>query len=876
MKNVLAYSIIFCLIAVQTPLLSFPASGMTSTGIFKKKKKTPDVEQADSLKNKPSDYEKIAGKDSVVRQGLFLIHKNKGDFYFEIPLPLLERDLLVVNKILKAPPALTEAGVNRGINYENKLIRFELDREDKKLNIRAVEPLPHFPEGDAIGQSVRENFISSLIESFPVEAYNKDSSAVVVKVNPVYNGTETSLNNVFNQINLGTAAIKNLSKIISARAFENNVAVLSELTTKVTEGNASIYITVEVSSSLALLPEKPMTGRFESNRIGYFTTARTCFSDRQHQMENRRLITRWRLEPKPEDTSAYRNGTLVEPAKPIVFYIDTSTPKQWRKYIREGVESWQTAFECAGFRNAILVRELPDSVRAGSDDLNYSVITYVASPKVNAMGPSVYDPRSGEIIEADIIWWHNVLSMLQKWITVQTGAANPDARTLPLPEELMGEAIRFVACHETGHTLGLRHNMMGSSAFPTDSLRSKTFTGRMNSTSASIMDYARYNYVAQPADGVTHFAPNIGPYDLLAIEYGYRWTGNDQPEADAAMLFDLLDRHPGQLYKYSEAQDARDVVDPRAQSEDLGDDPVASSQFGIANLKRIMPQLIEWTKTGEQQQSYEETGRLYNAVINQWNNYLYHVLANIGGLYMENITLDDGQKRYTFVEKEKQQASLRFLLREVLADQQWLFGTPVNAYVFPMQNTPDGYLENAPSLLLKNAQSYIFWDLLENKRLTRMLENESLNGAAAFTVVELLESIHRHIFGVTERGAVPTLSERSLQKGLVDALISAVAKENITREKKKLRDEHPFFDRQPPLCSHQACDEQAAGEHALTKAPNFYGSYADRISDAVSMKRGELLRIRDLLEKRRQTVDTASRYHYKDIILRINTALGIQ
>ncbi|MDR2627993.1 MAG: zinc-dependent metalloprotease, partial [Dysgonamonadaceae bacterium] len=821
-------------------------------------------------------YKKIVGKETVTQQGLFIIHKNKSDFYFEVPLRLLGRDLLVVNKILKVPQALNEAGVNRGINYENRLVRFELDKEDKKLKIRSIEPMPDYPEEDVIGQSVRENFISPLIESLSVEAYNSDSSAVLVKVNDIYNGTETSINNVFNQINLGTSAIKNLSKVISAKPYENNVAVTSELTTKVTEGNSSIYITLEIISSLVLLPEKPMTGRFESNRIGYFTTSRIFFSDRQQQIEKHRLITRWRLEPKAEDIAAYRNGVLVEPVQPIVFYIDTSTPKQWRKYIKEGIESWQAAFERAGFKNAIFVRELPDSIRADSDDINYSVVTYVASPKINAMGPSICDPRSGEIIEADIIWWHNVLSMLQKWIIVQTGAANPAARTLPLQEEQMGEAIRFVACHEAGHSLGLRHNMMGSWAFPTDSLRSKTFTDLMKATSSSIMDYARYNYVAQPDDSVTHFAPNIGPYDLLAIEYGYRWTGNDRPEADADMLLNLLDRHSGRLYKYSEAQDSRNVIDPRAQSEDLGDDPVKSSRLGIANLKRIMPHLAEWTKTGEKGQSYEETGRLYAAVIAQWNNYLYHALANIGGIYMENITMDDEQKRYTFVEKEKQRDALRFLLKEALSNQQWLFGTPINQYVFPMQRTPDGYLENAPSLLLKNTQSYIFWDLLENKRLTRMLENENLNGENAFPVTELLESVHQHIFGVSEKGAIPNPSERSLQKGLVDALILSVSKENTSKEKKKLMDEYLSSSPQEVLCSCHAHDLQEPGKQALTKAPNFYSSYAERISDAISMKRGELLRIKDLLEKRQQTGDTASKYHYKDIILRINTALGIQ
>ncbi|MDR2683008.1 MAG: zinc-dependent metalloprotease, partial [Dysgonamonadaceae bacterium] len=595
------------------PFSSFAESNALAIGIFNKKKKEPEVKEDDKNKSESINYEKIVGAETFTQQGLFLVHKNKNDFYFEIPLYLLGRDMLVINKMQKVPRALTDAGVNRGINYENKLIRFELDEENKKLKIRAVEPMPAYPEEDAIGKSVRENFISSLIESLAIETYNKDSSAVVVKVNDIYNGTETSINNVFNQINLGTSAIKNLSKIIAANAYDNNVAVVSELTTKVTEGNNSIYVSVEVISSLLLLPEKPMTGRYENNRIGYFTTPQIFFSDKQQQIEDRRWITRWRLEPKTEDRTAYLNGALVEPAKPIRFYIDTSTPPQWRKYIKEGVESWQVAFERAGFKKAILVEEIPDSVRAGADDVNYSVITYVASPKINAMGPSVYDPRSGEIIEADIIWWHNVASMLQKWIVIQTGAANPAARSLPLPEELMGEAIRFVACHETGHSLGLRHNMMGSWAFPTDSLRSQTFTDRMNSTSASIMDYARYNYVAQPGDQVSHFAPNIGPYDLLAIEYGYRWTGNDRPEADADLLLDLLGKHTGRLYKYSEAQDARGTIDPRAQNEDLGDDPVKSSQLGIDNLKRIMPHLIEWTKTGKKGQNYEEAGRLYNA-----------------------------------------------------------------------------------------------------------------------------------------------------------------------------------------------------------------------------------------------------------------------
>ncbi len=879
MRCIFSLSVVILLLLSQPVFFSHAYSDNRGiTNIFKKKKKeSKDSEsKKDSTETKLKAYKEIVGAGTQTQDGMFRVHKKKNDYYFEIPSHLLNRDLLVINKMQKVPQALNDAGVNKGINYENQLIRFERNNDENKLMVRAITPVPLYPEGDAIGQSVRDNFISPLIDGFKIEAFNADSSAVLIKINDIYNGTETSINNVFNSINLGTSAIKNLSRIVSAKAFQNNVAVLSELTTKVTEGASTIYVSVEVSSSIVLLPEKPMVARYENNKVGYFTTPQTFFSDKQQQMEERKLITRWRMEPKEEDVQAYLSGTLVEPQKPILFYIDSSTPPQWRKYIKEGVENWQVAFERAGFKNAIIATELPDSIQADADDVNYSVITYVASPKANAMGPSICDPRSGEIIEADIIWWHNVMSMLQKWITVQTGTVNPAARTLPLPEDLMGEAIRFVACHEVGHSLGLRHNMMGSAAFPTDSLRSKTFTDKMNSTSSSIMDYARFNYVAQPEDGVTQLCPNIGPYDLFAIEYGYRWTNNTEPEKDADFLYNLMQKHTGTLYKYSEAQDSRGAVDPRAQNEDLGDDPVKSSQLGIANLKRIMPFLVEWTKTGKKGQSYVEAGRLYYAVINQWNNYLYHVLANIGGIYMENIEVDDGQKKYTFVEKNRQAASLDFLLEEVLGDPSWLFGTEINQYVFPTQNTPIGYVENAPSLIRKNAQSYIFWDLLENKRLIRMLENERTNGKSSYTVVELLDRIHKHSFGITERGSLPDVTQRELQKGLVDALILSVSKESTNKETKKLMDEHYIFGHETPGCSCHDHDLHVSGSHAISNPPNFYGSYSDRVSDAISVKRGELLRIKELLEKRKQTADLAVQYHYKDMILRINAALDIK
>ena len=840
---------------------------------WKKNKKKETTEEVSK-----TDFEKIASESNLVSRGMFNVYAQDGKYYFEIPVSLLQRDMLVVNKLQRVPFELNDAGVNRGTNYETQMIRFEWNKEEKKIRVRQSRPLPESPENDAITRSVRDNFISPLIADFKLEACNADSTAVIIQINDIYDGSETSINNVFDNINLGTSAVKDLSRIMSIKAFPNNIVATSELTTKVREGMSAVNVTVEVSSSLVLLPEKPMMGRLDDPKVGYFTKDLLYFSDSQQKTEEKKYITRWRLEPKPENREAYLRGELVEPEKPIVFYIENSTPYRWRKYIKQGIEDWQVAFERAGFKNAIIAKELPDSIAANADDINYSVVTYAASSKANAMGPSILDPRSGEILEADIMWWHNVISMVQEWITVQTGAIDPKARGTKLPDEMMGDAIRFVACHEVGHSLGLRHNMMGSWTFPTDSLRSKSFTDKMNSTASSIMDYARYNYVAQPGDGVTAVSPHIGPYDIFAIEYGYRWYGLPTPEAEKDVLYDFLNKHNGRLYKYSEAQDPRSAVDPRAQNEDLGDDPVRSSELGIANLKRIVPEIIKWTTTGEKGQTYEEASRLYYAVITQWNNYLYHVMANIGGIYIENTTVGDGVKTYTYVEKEKQEASLDFLLNEVLCYPRWLFDTEISDYTFLLRKNPTGVIEYAPSQILKNTQGYIFWDLLSNDRLMRMLENELKNGKKAFTVVEMMDKMHNSIFATTIKGGTPDVMERNLQKGFLDALITAAAESEGVKINKQLTTTsgNPYLFHHTPWCSHNEFAIEQAERMGARRELSFYGGQVNRISDAISVKRGELLRIKKLLESRRNTSDTAARYHYDDMILRINTALGLK
>lgn len=799
-------------------------------------------------------------RGASVQQGFIDVASKNGEYYFIIPSSIIHRDLLVVNTLEKVPVELNEAGVNSGTNYQNMMIRWEWDKTTNTLFLRQQRPLPHTPHKDRIALSVANNYISPIIGAFTIEATSKDSSRLAIKVNDIYNGSNNSINNVFSNINLGSSPISNLSRILQIRAHKGYISASCEQTTRVTEGNESVYVTVQSCSYLILLPQQPMMGRYANSKVGYFTTPLIHFSDAQHEVYTQQYITRWNLIPN--NTKKYLQGELVEPIKPIVFYIDEATPTQWIPYIKQGVEDWQKAFEKAGFKNAIIAQEISQSAQPSWP---LSGITYAASFKKNAMGPSIVDPRSGEILGANIMWWHNVLDILGEWITVQTAATNPLARQYPLSEELMGDAIRFVVAHEVGHSLGLRHNMIASWSVSIDSLRSSSFTSK-HPCSASIMDYTRFNYVAQPSDHVSLSAPTIGEYDLFAIEYGYRWYDVSSPVIEEKLLQSFIQKHNDPKYKFSEAQDPRNVIDPRAQSEDLGDNPVQAAMLGIDNLKRIVPNILHWTSEGQQGKPYNRASKLYYAAIYQWNTYLYHAMANIGGIYIENTTVGDSLKVLTFVEKHKQADALNFIIQEAFYYPKWLFDTDIEQVTLLLKNTPNGVQENTPSMVLSNIQTYIMWDLLSNSRLMRMLDNERKNGKQAFTVQQLMDELFDRIF--KQCGRQPDMYQRTIQKMLVDALITAASSSQAIKINKNAYEAHPLMS-----TSTSSCVEHASLTRSAPREIQFYSTQSIRLSDVISIKRGLLLKIEQWASHASKSKSPYSE-HFKDISLRIHTALN--
>ncbi len=833
------------------------------------KKKKDRKEEATEIKKDTTDskkgkkYDDLVKKGSV-KKGLFNIIQVKTDVYFEIQDSLFKREFLVVNKLSQVPFQVNEAGLNKGMNYENKIISFYKDTIAKKVWVKSYVPKVSSPKEDAITQSVQNNFAESIIEVFDIETKNNDSSAVVIKVNKIFDGKQKSFNDVLSNIGFGGSVKSDLSYIESLKSFPKNIVVKSQLTTSISEGGPALSVTLGVTSNIILLDKTPMKPRFSDNRIGFFTEKHWYFADAQQAMLEKELITRWRLEPKKEDEERYLKGELVEPKKPIVYYIDPSTPKQWRKYIIDGVRDWQAAFEKAGFKNAVIAKEPTEKdLDFDIDDVRYSVITYAASPKSNAMGPSVVDPRSGEIIEADIIWWHNVMTSLQSWMRIQTGPIDPKARGNKFSDEHMGEAIRFVSSHEVGHTFGLKHNMGSSFAYDVESLRSKEFTAKMGGTAPSIMDYARYNYVAQPEDNVTVITPKIGEYDKYAIEWGYRWYSPNDNET--TKLNALIAKHQDDpIYFYGEQQE--NIIDPRSQSEDLGNDAVKASEYGLKNLKRVVDNILSWTY--EKDQSYYETGKLYIGTIGQWQMYNRHVMNNIGGVYLNTTVHGDNKQSYIPVPATMQKRATDYLAKNVITIPQWLFFNDILDKTNPLKDSPLGPYEYTPYTLSRELQYSIMYDLFSDDRLLRMTENElyqrNKTKDPVFTVNDLFKKMNQSVFAGTIANKSLSILERMTQKNYVDVLVVSTNKLFEKTDAKKALDIQQTLN-MPHLCNYLDYAHMAR---------NINQSSLKRVTEVTSDKKGELNKILQLLKTKKNTGDQSTQNHYRDLIQRIEKALN--
>lgn len=830
----------------------------------KEDKKEEKKEENKDEKIKP--YEEVL-KGAITQSGLFKLHKVKEKIYFEIPNELLGKDLLLVNKISSVPAQVNNAGINRGMNYENKIIRFYKDEKNKKIWAKTFDPQISVKEGDNIAKSVKDNYVESIIEGFDIKTFGKDSTAVI-QVNDVFNGTSKSFNNLFDNIGMGGSVRTKDSYIDEVKAFPQNMIIKAQLSTQISEGKTTAEkadLTLGTTTNIVLLPE-PMVGRFSDDRVGYFTTPKTYFSDAQQKVEKKDLITRWRLEPKEEDIQKYLAGELVEPKKPIVYYIDPATPKQWQKAIIDGVYDWNKAFEKAGFKNVISAK-LPDEndKEFDVDDVRYSVITYAASSMANAMGPSVIDPRTGEILEADIIWWHNVMTILQSWMRVQTGIIDPKVRGNVLPDDKMAHAIRFVSSHEVGHTFGLAHNMGSSFAFDVEDLRSPEFTEKMGGTAPSIMDYARFNYVAQSEDNVKQITPQIGAYDKFAIEFGYRWTGKKTEQEDRKISKTWVDKHHGDPMYFYGAQQS-EVIDPRSQSEDLGNNAMKAGEYGINNLKKTIPNLIKWTT--QKGENYEEAREFYNQIINQWFVYNNHTLANIGGIYLTPTISGDGLKSYEAVPYETQKEALNFLKKHILTMPEWLFLPQLLSEIRPAKNTPQGLVEQSTYNVFREKQSAILYHLMHDSRLLRILDFEFMNekdtSKKVMTMAELFDDLRNHIFEGTMKGKKLSIAERMTQKNYIDALLIDVSKIYEKTEKMATT-------RMPMICDYAHDHKHHATEE---KNLTLYFEGMKRLSEVGSMKRAELLRVRKMIKAKQNSGDDATRNHYADMLIRLDKALN--
>ena len=664
-----------------------------------KNKKEVPIKSIDSLTFKMSKQE-----------GLITTYQKESKVFFEISKELLDEDLLMVTRFVRLP-ANYQAYLNAGSKTSQQLIHFK--KKGSQILLTQESYVNIADQKDPISLSVALNNFPPILAVFKIK--NIENDRYLIDVSSYFNDDSPGFNiirkGLKKEYGIGNPDGKR-SYIDTLKSFPKNTEIRHTLTYKATSAprsNPTSTLSFQINHSIIALPENPMQIRYADERVGWFSLKKYNYSSEALKSDRIEIIRRWRLEPS--DKEAYDNGELVSPIKPIIYYLDPATPMKWRPYFKQGVEDWAAVFEKAGFKNAIIAKDPPskeEDPQFSPEDIRYSTIRYVATTTRNATGPSVSDPRSGEIIESDIIWYHNHLRSYRNRYLLETGAANPKARTLDTPEKEIGEMMRRVISHEVGHALGLPHNMKASSAYPIDSLRSGSFTQKMG-IATTIMDYARFNYVAQPGDENIRFVRQLGPYDDYAIEWGYRYFSNQTPESEKVLLNEVVDQKSmNPLYMFGSGGN-----DPDTQTENIGDDPVKASEYGLKNLKVVAENLENWTTT--EGQSYEDLNELYNELISVYRRYIYHVIRMVGGV--NETLLNKGQDNipYKNVDREEQRLALSFLDVHLWTTQNWLMQKSLISKI-----KEEGVLK-----LLQNLQLSALNRILSVENLNRILSSHS-------------------------------------------------------------------------------------------------------------------------------------------------------
>ncbi|MCC3151509.1 zinc-dependent metalloprotease [Hymenobacter sp. BT770] len=808
-------------------------------------------------KSQPKPYKTVITDKAITRAGFFKVHKVDDKYFFELADSVMGREILVVNRISKAGAEVRAASGYAGDQIGSSVIQFEKG-PNNRVFLRKISFSTYSPDSTkAMYQAVRRSNIQAIVAAFNIAAYTPNNKGSVIDVTDYINGE----NEIFSfssavaktRIRLGNF-IGDRSYIENVRSFPTNVEVTTVKTYALAPAltpapgspgtpapaagsgpnNLTGSATIEVNTSLVVLPKKPMQPRYFDPRVGYFTVGYTDFDTNPQGVKDIEMVKRWRLEPKPQDVARYKRGELVEPRDPIVFYIDPATPKKWVPYLIAGVNDWQKAFEKAGFKNAIIGKVAPtakENPNWSLDDARHSAIVYKPSEISNASGPSISDPRSGEIMESHINWYHNVMKLVHDWYMIQASAIDPRARKMEFSDELMGDLIRFVSSHEVGHTLGLRHNYGSSSTVPVENLRNKKWV-EANGHTPSIMDYARFNYVAQPGDNITAkgIYPRIGDYDLWAIEWGYKVLPNAKSAADEV----------GTLNKLTVAKSTNrrqwfgtetNLDDPHSQNEDLGDNAMKASEYGIKNLQYILTKLPDWTR--EPNEDYKNLETMYGQLTTQYNRYLGHVAKNIGGIYENPKTVDQAGPVYERTPADTQKEALAFLDKNLFTTPLWLIDKPV------LDN-----IGGNPLSVVSRSQENILSRLISNNTLSKLIAGEAFDGDKAYKITSFFTDINNSIFKEVKINQPIDVYRRNLQKIYVEKLMELIK-------------------------------PAPASPVGTPVSGNTIAANNAKYGDVVSVAKAELRNINALVKSSLPSQkDSLSSYHLQDISDRIEEALN--